>query len=188
MEAELTQFPSAGFQFVASAYMQQVVAELTHLARKAPEISQRSGVSVRVSICNWENLLSNALKRAIRLDEREVAPRVSDLGAGGEDKVLGKLVQKAVLNVFNRSFTGGELDQVVAAFQDGFGIEVADTMPSKEYVRQIAEVRPLHAAVKKLGASDPAGTAAALEFVLEGLHLSRKLNKDTKAGRYRYRS
>src|SRR6266849_6677577 len=69
MEAELTQFPAAGFQFVASAYMQQVVAELTHLARKAPEISQRSGVSVRVSICNWENLLSNALKRAIRLDE-----------------------------------------------------------------------------------------------------------------------
>ena len=204
MEAELTQFPAAGFQFVASAYMQQVVAELTHLARKAPEISQRSGVSVRVSICNWENLLSNALKRAIRLDEREVAPRVSDLGAivastsgkiemetlgdGGEDKVLGKLVQKAVLNVFNRSFTGGELDQVVAAFQDGFGIEVADTMPSREYVRQIAEVRPLHAAVKKLGASDPAGTAAALEFVLEGLHLSRKLNKDTKASRYRYRS
>jgi len=204
MEAELTQFPAAGFQFVASAYMQQVVAELTHLARKAPEISQRSGVSVRVSICNWENLLSNALKRAIRLDEREVAPRVSDLGAivastsgkiemetlgdGGEDKVLGKLVQKAVLNVFNRSFTGGELDQVVAAFQDGFGVEVADTMPSKEYVRQIAEVRPLHAAVKKLGASDPAGTAAALEFVLEGLHLSRKLNKDVRAGRYRYRS
>jgi len=97
-------------------------------------------------------------------------------------------VQKAVLNVFNRSFTGGELDQVVAAFQDGFGIEVADTMPSKEYVRQIAEVRPLHAAVTKLGASNPAGTAAALEFVLEGLHLSRKLNKDAKAGRYRYRS
>src|SRR6516164_291841 len=135
MEAELTQFPASGFQYAPASYMKQVVAELTHLARKAPEISQRSGVSVRVSICNWENLLSNALKRAIRLDEREVAPRVSDLGAivastsgkieletlgdGGEDKVLGKLVQKAVLNVFNRSFTGGELDAVVTAFQGG---------------------------------------------------------------------
>jgi magnesium chelatase subunit I len=180
------------------------VAELTHLARKAPEISQRSGVSVRVSICNWENLLSNALKRAIRLDEREVAPRVSDLGAivastsgkiemetlgdGSEDKVLAKLLQKAVLNVFNRSFSGGELDPVVAAFQDGFAVEASDSMPSKEYVRQIGEVHPLHAAVKKLGANEPAGTAAALEFVLEGLHLSRKLNKDARAGRYRYRS
>src|SRR5436853_3439120 len=81
MESELTEFPAAGFQYAPAPYMKQIVAELTHLARKAPEISQRSGVSVRVSICNWENLLSNALKRAIRLDEREVAPRVSDLGA-----------------------------------------------------------------------------------------------------------
>src|SRR5438445_13140849 len=143
MEAELTQFPAAGFQYAPAPYMKQIVAELTHLARKAPEISQRSGVSVRVSICNWENLLSNALKRAIRLDEREVAPRVSDLGAivastsgkieletlgdGTEDKVLGRLVQKAVLNVCNRSFGGGDLDPVVAAFQGGFGIDVADT-------------------------------------------------------------
>ena len=204
MEAELTQFPAAGFQYAPATYMKQVVAELTHLARKAPEISQRSGVSVRVSICNWENLLSNALKRAIRLEEREVAPRVSDLGAivastsgkieletlgdGGEDKVLGKLVQKAVLNVFNRSFVGGELDAVVAAFQGGFGIDVADSMPSAEYVKQIAEVRALQPALKKLGAGDSASTAAALEFVLEGLHLSRKLNKDSRAGRYRYRS
>jgi len=204
MEAELTQFPAAGFQYAPATYMKQVVAELTHLARKAPEISQRSGVSVRVSICNWENLLSNALKRAIRLDERDVAPRVSDLSAivastsgkieletlgdGGEDKVLGKLVQKAVLNVFNRSFVGGELDAVVAAFQGGFGIDVADSMPSAEYVKQIAEVRALQPALKKLGAGDSASTAAALEFVLEGLHLSRKLNKDSRAGRYRYRS
>jgi magnesium chelatase subunit I len=204
MEAELTQFPAAGFQYAPAPYMKQIVAELTHLARKAPEISQRSGVSVRVSICNWENLLSNALKRAIRLDEREVAPRVSDLGAivastsgkieletlgdGGEDKVLGKLVQKAVLNVFNRSFSGGELDAVVTAFQGGFGIDVADSMPSQEYVRQIAEMRALQPALKKLGAGDSASTAAALEFVLEGLHLSRKLNKDSRAGRYRYRS
>src|SRR5437899_10598672 len=146
MDSELTPFPAAGFQYVAPTYMKQVVAELTHLARKAPEISQRSGVSVRVSICNWENLLSNALKRAIRLDEREVAPRVSDLGAivastsgkieletlgdGTEDKVLGRRVQKAVLNVFNRSFGGGDLDAGVAAFQGGFGIEVDYSMPS----------------------------------------------------------
>jgi len=202
--AERTRFDGDGLEVRSPEYMRHIVAELTHLARRSSDISQRSGVSVRVSICNWENLLSNALKRAIRLDEREVAPRVSDLGAivsstsgkieletlgeSGEDKVLGKLVQKAVLNVFNRSFSSGELEPVVAAFQGGFGIDVADSMPSREYVRQIAEVRPLHSVVKKLGASDPAGTAAALEFVLEGLHLTRKLNKDTKAGRYRYRS
>jgi hypothetical protein len=45
---------------------------------------------------------------------------------------------------------------------------------------------PLHAACKKLGAKDPAAVASALEFVLEGLHLSRKLNKSAHAGQTRY--
>jgi magnesium chelatase subunit I len=179
------------------------VAELTHLARRSPEISQRSGVSVRVSICNYENLLSSALKRAIRLGEQAVAPRVSDLGAivastagkieletvgeASEEKVLGKLAQKAVLNVFTKRFSAGELDDVVGAFNEGLRIEVSDSMPSREYIRQIAEARPLHAAARRLGAVDEAGIAAAVEFILEGLHLSRKLNKDVQAGRARYR-
>src|SRR2546430_4739827 len=81
MEAERTAFAADGVRTTTPEYMKQIVAELTHLARKASEISQRSGVSVRVSICNYENLLSNALKRAVRLNEREAAPRVSDLGA-----------------------------------------------------------------------------------------------------------
>ena len=203
MEAERTGFPADGFQTCTPGYMKLLVAELTHLARRSPEISQRSGVSVRVTICNWENLLSSALRRAIRLGEREVAPRVSDLpaiaasttgkieletlGDQSEDKVLGKLVQRAVLNVFNKNFAAGELDEVVAAFQGGLVITVSDTMPSSEYVRQIGQLPPLQAAVARLGATEPASTAAALEFVLEGLHLSRKLNKDVQAGRHRYR-
>src|SRR2546425_2866258 len=203
MEAELTSFSADGFQTVTPSYMKEIVAELTHLARKTPEISQRSGVSVRVTICNYENLVSSALKRAIRLGEHEAAPRVSDLGAvvastsgkieletlgdGGEDKVLGKLVQRAVLNVFARCFRASELDEVVAAFQGGLAITVSDTMASAEYVNQIGRVSPLQAAVKKLGAGGPASTASALEFILEGLHLSRKLNKDVQAGRFRYR-
>jgi magnesium chelatase subunit I len=48
-------------------------------------------------------------------------------------------------------------------------------------------VRPLQAAVRKLGAQDPGSVAAAVEFVLEGLHLSKKLNKDVQAGQSRYR-
>jgi magnesium chelatase subunit I len=203
MEAERTSLSGEGLEARSPEYMTQVLAELTHLARRSPEISQRSGVSVRVSICNYENLLSSALKRAIRLGEREAVPRVSDLGAiaastsgkieletlgeAGEDKVLGKLVQRAVLNVFNRRFAAGELDEVVGAFQGGLRIEVSDGMPAGEYLRQIGEVRPLHAAVKKLGGAGPAGIAAALEFVLEGLHLSRKLNKDVQAGQTLYR-
>jgi magnesium chelatase subunit I len=61
-------------------------------------------------------------------------------------------------------------------------------MASGEYARQVAAVPALGAAAKMLGAGDPAAVAAAVEFVLEGLHLSRKLNKDVQGGRLRYRS
>ena len=111
--------------------MKEIVAELTHLARRSPEISQRSGVSVRVTHLQ---LREPALQRAqarhpprrgarSRRGSATSAPssprprgkiEMETLGDGGEDKVLDKLVQRAVLNVFNRSFTGGELDEVVA--------------------------------------------------------------------------
>src|SRR5438105_6922873 len=53
MEAERTALVADGVRTTAPEYMKQIVAELTHLARKATEISQRSGVPVRVSICNY---------------------------------------------------------------------------------------------------------------------------------------
>jgi magnesium chelatase subunit I len=204
MEAELTAFASDGLTTRCPEFMKQVVAELTHLARKSNEISQRSGVSVRVSICNYENLMSSALKRAIRLGEPQAVPRVSDLGAllastagkieletvgdVSEDKVLGKLLHRAVLNVFNRAFNAAELEAVVGAFQGGLTVQVSDSMPSGDYIRQAGEVPALRTAAAKLGATDPASVAAAVEFVLEGLHLNKKLNKDVQAGRSRYRS
>ena len=204
MEAERTAFPVDGIRTASPEYMKQIVAELTHLARQSSDISQRSGVSVRVSICNYENLLSSALKRAIRLDETLAVPRVSDLaaltasttgkieletvGEGGEDKILTRLMQKAVLNVFGRAFGAAELAEVVKGFEGGVAVQTADSMPSEEYIKQVAQMPALRAAAAKLGATEPAGVAAAVEFVLEGLHLGKKLNKDVQAGRYRYRS
>jgi magnesium chelatase subunit I len=204
MEAERTEFSADGVRTTSPQYMKQIVAELTHLARKSSEISQRSGVSVRVSICNYESLIASAQKRAIRLGEAEAVPRVSDLGAllattsgkiemetlgdATEDKVLAKLLQRAILNVFGKAFGAPELDTVVAAFKDGVAIQTSDAMPSAEYVKQLGAFAPLRAAAAKLGATEPAALAAAMEFVLEGLHLSRKLNKDVQPGHARYRS
>jgi len=133
-----------------------------------------------------------------------VAPRVSHLpahrasdpgkieletlGDQSEDKVLGKLVSARCWNVFNKSF--GRRGARRGRSRDSTGglvITVSDTMPSSEYVRQIGQLPPAPGAVA--GSARPtASTAAALEFVLEGLHLSRKLNKDVQPGRHRYRS
>jgi magnesium chelatase subunit I len=205
MEQERGTFPVDEYDTIVPPYMREIVAEVTHLARKSPEISQRSGVSVRVSVANYEHMLSSALRRAIRLREKQVAPRISDLVAivqstGGkieletvgdrdEEKVIEKLLQKAVLNVFTRHFALHEFDELLAGFDNGLKIEVGDTMGSLDYVRQAAEVPGFAPAIKKLGGQgNPAQIASAIELVLEGLHLNRKLNKDRSAGRMKYRS
>src|SRR5258708_11177268 len=79
MEQERSEFVDEGITTTVPGYMKQILAELSQLARKSPEISQRSGVSVRVTIANYENLTSNALKRALRNHHTAVVPRISDL-------------------------------------------------------------------------------------------------------------
>src|SRR3981189_654878 len=78
MEAERQAVPEA-FEVIIPGFMKEIVAELTHLARRSPHISQSSGVSVRMSIANVENLASNAVRRAARLGESLAVPRITDL-------------------------------------------------------------------------------------------------------------
>jgi magnesium chelatase subunit I len=199
MEQERTEYAGSDFETIVPDFMKEIIAEVTHLARRSNDISQRSGVSVRVSICNYESMLANALRRSIRLREQQVAPRVSDLSAlvsttGGkielesvgettEEKIVERLVQRATLNVFNRHFSIADLEELVSNFERGLSIETSDTMSSLEYMTQASEVGGLTEAVRTLGAQgNPALVASAMEFVLEGLHLHRKLNKDRVAG------
>lgn len=204
MDQEQTSFEEEERETFVPQYMREIVAEITHLARKNNDISQRSGVSVRVSICNYENLVSNALKRAVRLGEKQVCPRISDLaavvassmgkieleslGEAREDKVMEKLIHGAITAVFNRYLRMGDLEELVLAFEGGLSVEASDDMASMDYVHQVAELPGLKEALEKLQAQgNPATIASGVEFVLEGLHLNRKLNKDRMAGRARYR-
>jgi magnesium chelatase subunit I len=185
-------------------YMKEIVAEITRLARRSPDINQRSGVSVRASIADYESLLANAMRRAIRLGEKEVVPRVSDLpyvlpalsgkiefetvDDGREEQIVERLIQGAVLAVFNHYFSLGELEPTVARFKAGYAVEVSDLTPTADYVKLNKETEGLDTAVEKLGAKkNPPLIASAVEFVLEGLHLNKRLNKDKVAGRYQYR-
>ena len=64
MEQERSRFPDED-QVVVPDYMKEILAEITAQARQSSEINQRSGVSVRVSISNYETLLGNAVRRSI---------------------------------------------------------------------------------------------------------------------------
>ncbi len=186
------------FEVTVPQYMKEIVAEITRLARRSPDVNQRSGVSVRASIADYESLLANAMRRAIRLNEKEIVPRISDLPyvmpaisgkveletveEGKEGQILERLIQGAVLAVFNRHFDVVDLEDVVARFKDGLAVEVSDTMPARDYLPLLEKVEGLERAVAKLKVGEqPALIASAVEFVLEGLHLNKRLNKDKRA-------
>lgn len=205
MEQERTRFEDDDDRPVkVPQYMKEIVAEITRLARRSPDVNQRSGVSVRASIADYEALLANALRRAIRLGEKEVVPRVSDLpyvlpaltgklefetvDEGREEQIIERLIQAATAAIFNHYFSPGELEPVVARFKAGYAVEVSDMTPSTDYQRLVKQTEGLAAAVEKLEAEGSAPlTASAVEFVLEGLHLNKRLNKDKIAGRWQYR-
>ncbi len=185
-------------------YMKEIVAEVSRLARRSPDINQRSGVSVRASVADYESLLANAQRRAISTGETEVVPRVSDMPYvipaiagkvefetvedGKEEQILDKLIQGAVLAVFNRYFSVSDFEDVVTRFKSGISTEVGDMMPSSNYDRVVKQVEGLSAHIEKVEPkASPAVQASIVEFILEGLHLNKRLNKDKVGGKLQYR-
>ncbi len=206
MEQEQNTFTEtdSGVKTIVPDFMREIVAEITHLARRSHDINQRSGVSVRVSITNFENVVSNSLKRAIRVGETTAVPRISDLPSilastagkielesmdeGKDEQIIEKLVQSSVLNVFNRYYALPDLEMVIDQFDSGFVMEVSDQMKTANYEALAKEVPALWEAAAKVAHSDDSAVlASAAELVMEGLHLNRKLNKDRIPGRAQYR-
>ncbi|CAN5265618.1 sigma 54-interacting transcriptional regulator [soil metagenome] len=209
MRQERTRFADDSWPDVeVPQFMLELVAEVSQLARRSPEISQRSGVSVRVSVANLEILIASALKRAVRLGETSAAPRISDLSAmvattAGkielesvgdemvEERVVDRLLSRAVHGVFARhvDLDGEEIGELVDAFDGGLVLETAELLPSADYARLVHEVPGLSSAVGRLAVGESqASLASAVEFLVEGLHLNRRLNKERVAdGSARYR-
>jgi magnesium chelatase subunit I len=198
-------YAGTGIDTFVPPYMEEIVAEITQLSRKNPDINQRSGVSVRVSIMNYETIVSNAVRRAVTLGEKLAAPRVSDLPfvsasmgskielegfeENKEGKIIEDLARQAVLNIFNRHFSVSQMDQLAAQFKNGFGIEVSDMMPAKKYTASLQNNTVFADTVKKITKSEqPEILASAVEFILEGLYVNNKLNKTSSGGKNIYRN
>ena len=202
--------PSVGHVTVTvPAYMERVVATFSQLARSSSQVNQRSGVSVRLSVSNYEVMSANALRRGLRLGETNVVPRVCDLEAfaastggkieiealeeGREGQVLRDLIRASVLTVF-REVVSPELTRaVLASFEEGAVVHTGEDVGSEDQAMLLGNIPALRPIVDSLieGDDSAASVAAAVEFVLEGMHLSKRLNKDTSAtggGTYRSRT
>ena len=188
------------------AFMKEVLASLTQELRRSPHVNQRSGVSVRFSIGNLEALAAAAVRRAARSGEPEAVPRPCDLPSvlagsigrielesveeGREEEILDRALAGAVLRVFRRRLPGFDFAPLLARFDGGFSAGTSDLTTAGEFLDQFGELPGLARLLGRLGIEEesPGSAAAAVEFALESLHLSRRLNKDAgeRSGEFRY--
>jgi magnesium chelatase subunit I len=195
-------------------FIKEVVEEIARLARSSPHVNQQSGVSVRMSIANLENVVSNAERRAILNRERWIVPRVSDLGSaaassrgkleltmsedeGHEDKLIHRIVDEATKNTFGLHLDVRELRPIIDYFESGHSVEVGDTLSTRTMLERITKVPGLRKRAEEFASETlpnladrdarDAAIASAAEFILDGLHMHNKLNKSAKAGGATYR-
>ena len=204
MEAELRRFQNNRIEVYVPRFIKDTVAEVTHLARSSPDINQSSGVSVRVSIANYETVIANAIRRAAVLKEKIAVPRVSDLpyihastdgkiemeGSFDDAKgpnIFDTLIQKAVQKVFNHYCSLNALEPVVEVFQNGLSVEVSDMLHNQFYIDMLKKIPGIERSFSTLTENNhPEATASALEFILEGLYLNKRLSKTRLTNKYVY--
>ncbi|NNM96355.1 MAG: magnesium chelatase [Candidatus Dormibacteraeota bacterium] len=205
IEQEGASFEGLGVNLHVPAYMRELVAEISQLARHTAQINQRSGVSVRLSIANFETMCANSIRRAIQLGEPEAVPRISDLVAlaastsgkleletweeGDDQVVLQKLVRGAIGTVFRHHFSLQEFAPLLARFEQGLSLETGERIPAARYLQMASSLPETARILADLDEpNQPASVAAALELVLEGLHLAKRLNKTSVDGTAVYAS
>lgn len=186
--------PPAAVPVRCPSFLEDVVAEFTHQVRRSGHVNHRSGVSVRFSIANWETLQASAVRRAVRNGEGEAVPRVSDLFAtvqsslgrvefegfeeGREEEIVRRMLSSAIVEVFREYLSGFDVRPLLDSFEAGAEVLIDDLTASDSVVSQLPDWDPSPALLRLgLRGESPGDAASALEFVLEGLHLTRRLNK-----------
>ena len=184
----------------------EVLARYTRAVRESPAVDARSGVSARFAIAAAETVAASALRRAGLRGEREAVARICDTVSvtstlrgkvefdsgeeGRETEILGHLLRTATAETFRARLAGLDLSAFTALVSDGGSIETGDLVAAEDLLAQVGPVPGLAKVLDRLGLGDAptAGEAAAgVEFVLEGLHLTRRMSKDlTDDGRTVY--
>ena len=186
-------------------HLLEVLARFTASLRESASIDQRSGVSARFTIAAAEAVAGSALRRSGRTNDPEAVARVGDLPAvlptllgkvefemgeeGREREVLEHLLRMAIATTFRDRLGGLDLSGFTNVFAEGAVVETGDLVPAADLLTQLGAVTGLAKVLDRLGYVDSASrgeVAAAAEFVLEGLHLTRRIDKDAVGGRTVY--
>ncbi|PPK97189.1 magnesium chelatase subunit I [Kineococcus xinjiangensis] len=183
-------------------HLLEILARFTRGVRESPAVDPASGVSARFSIAAAETVAAAALRRSALAGEDDApVARVGDLAAvvtvlggkvefeqgeeGREIEVLAHLLRSAIAETFRARLAGADLSGFLEAVRDGRTVETGDLVPARRLLEQLGTVTGLGKVLERLGVDDaptPGQAAAGVEFVLEALHLTRRLAKDDLDG------
>lgn len=193
----------AGIEVHVPEFMRQVVAEVSRAARVSADVSQRSGVSVRMTISNFEALAANAQRRALLLGEPRAVPRISDLhaihpamlgkieletfGERDDGEVVDRIIGEAIRRVFVLASDRPWVEALAKAVGESVTVDTGDMRPSEAYLPISLDDVAIHVGLRELAGCDtPQDIASALEFILEGLFRSRRIGKVAAGSATRY--
>ena len=190
-------------------FILEIISEFSQQARQSSQINQRSGVSVRLSVSNYEAVAANAVRRSLSAGDEVAVPRVGDLSAiaattsgkievesfedGSESRIIDALIRSSVHTTFIDAVDPTLHGPIVDAFEQGVTADVGGDVEASAYVALLDEVPALQPAVDALLEDDPIDRehpsviASAIELILEGLHLAKRLNKNVHGGTSQYR-
>jgi magnesium chelatase subunit I len=195
---------------VIPEHLAEIVARFTRLVRESSHVDQRSGVSARFAIAGLETVAASAVRRAAVAGETRPVARVVDLPAivpasrgkvefadSGSDpdderelEVLEHLLRQATAQTFRARCAGLDLTGLQEHFTGGETVESGELVPAAALLGQLGTIPKLAELLGRLGVPEGEQSAeqaaAAVEFALEGLYLTRRLAKDTDGPRTVY--
>lgn len=195
---------SAGFP----EHLLETIARFTRLVRESPAVDVRSGVSARFAIAAAETVSAGAVRRAALTGEQPAVARVCDLPAvvetllgkvefevseeGREQEVVTHLLRRAIAETYRARLGGFDFSGLLSRFEEGGTVESGELVSAGELLRGVGTAPGLGNLMSRLdmdGVEETPGfAAAAVEFVLEGLYLTRRIAKDDMEGKTVYRT
>jgi magnesium chelatase subunit I len=186
----------AGLVATVPDHVIEVLARFARAVRSSPAVDSRTGVSARFAIAAAETVAASALRRSGLLNEADAVARVGDAVSvtstlrgkvefesgeeGRETEVLSHLLRTATADTFRGRLAGIDLSSFTNLVADGNIIETGDLVGADEILRQVGTVPGLAKVLDRLDLGDAPSrgeAAAGVEFVLEGLHLTRRMSK-----------
>lgn len=199
--------------------IKDIIEQIAFEARESEYVDQSSGVSARLPISAYENLISNIERRAALNNEDDSYPRICDLYSviasivgkielvyEGELEgptmlamnLIGEAIKKTFISIFpapRKEKRDAEAirreddiyEPVKDFFSSGKHLEISDEMTGKEYRKNLSQIVGLkEIACKHFKPEDENETYLAMELVLEGLHRSNVIAKESPDNRFVY--